>query len=344
MRTRGVRRRPRGAADRVVHHAGRAAVRAQPRQRPGPGRRRASGPRHRAGDVAAVALRPGTARPVRASRGRGHAPMCAGNRRARSWTPSPRSPARSSGAAMRSGTGAGAASALADVLLAAGLKPEATHVWFRGADLDTHHGDPFPYAASIPLERALSTDDVLLAYELNGEPLTPLHGGPVARRGSRRDRRAEHQVAGRDHGGGTAIAELLPGRTPTRLFGLEVTAETVDWDATDGIHDQQLGSFIGNPPRAGSRCRPAFYDGGYATAGGGSVGRRGRDPGGRGAGAGRPGDAPRSRPGPGAWMRWRAEVRAGARYAHLVGGTGHRFGPETASPRTCAPVGTLRAT
>ena len=36
------------------------------------------------------------------------------------------------------------------------------------------------YAASIPIERALSPDcDVLLAYEMNGEPLPRDHGYPL---------------------------------------------------------------------------------------------------------------------------------------------------------------------
>ena len=65
---------------------------------------------------------------------------------------------------------------LRDVLLYAGLlHPEtadeagARHVQFRAVD---------GLSASIPIEKALSPyGDVLLAYEMNGEPLPPEHGG-----------------------------------------------------------------------------------------------------------------------------------------------------------------------
>lgn len=69
---------------------------------------------------------------------------------------------------------------LSDVLRAAGLHPGAEgvrHVQFEGADAD---GAGQAYAASIPVHRALDTRaDVLLAYEMNGAPLTRDHGAPL---------------------------------------------------------------------------------------------------------------------------------------------------------------------
>jgi DMSO/TMAO reductase YedYZ molybdopterin-dependent catalytic subunit len=66
---------------------------------------------------------------------------------------------------------------LADVLERAGLKGEAAHVHFRGAD-----GPPSPktpaFYRSIPLARALDPSTIL-ATRMNGEPLPTLHGGPV---------------------------------------------------------------------------------------------------------------------------------------------------------------------
>ena len=47
---------------------------------------------------------------------------------------------------------------------------------------------------------AKALEDVLLAYEMNGEPLPPDHGFPVRLRRARLDRHRQHQVAGRDRG------------------------------------------------------------------------------------------------------------------------------------------------
>jgi sulfite oxidase len=64
--------------------------------------------------------------------------------------------------------------ALADVLEQAGLEDGAAHIELTGAD-STPEG---PYAVSIPRQKALARE-VLLAWEMNGEPLTPVHGAPL---------------------------------------------------------------------------------------------------------------------------------------------------------------------
>lgn len=63
---------------------------------------------------------------------------------------------------------------LRDVLLAAGLLPEARHVAFTG--LDDAGGERF--AGSIPIEKALSAE-VLLADRMNDAPLPLEHGFPL---------------------------------------------------------------------------------------------------------------------------------------------------------------------
>lgn len=72
---------------------------------------------------------------------------------------------------------------LRSVLESCGLKPEARHVWFEGADQITDHGKTFPFGGSIPLERALAGNDFtglpLLATHMNDRPLTPSHGAPL---------------------------------------------------------------------------------------------------------------------------------------------------------------------
>src|SRR3982751_2471274 len=71
---------------------------------------------------------------------------------------------------------------LRDVLERAGLQPEALEAILEGSDKGEIKEPPRPageihYARSVPIGKA--TADVLLAYEMNGEPLTPEHGFPV---------------------------------------------------------------------------------------------------------------------------------------------------------------------
>ncbi|MBQ0852447.1 sulfite oxidase [Streptomyces sp. BH-SS-21] len=69
---------------------------------------------------------------------------------------------------------------LAEVLRRAGLSRGAVDVMPRGLDADYVTADGTNLGRvrrPLPLSKAL--DDVLLAYEMNGEPLPPDHGGPV---------------------------------------------------------------------------------------------------------------------------------------------------------------------
>jgi DMSO/TMAO reductase YedYZ molybdopterin-dependent catalytic subunit len=68
---------------------------------------------------------------------------------------------------------------LRDVLRAAGPRPGASHVWLEGADSGMFANVASDrYAKDLPLEAALAPD-VLLAWALNGEPLSAEHGFPV---------------------------------------------------------------------------------------------------------------------------------------------------------------------
>jgi sulfite oxidase len=68
---------------------------------------------------------------------------------------------------------------LADILDRAGA-PESgdLHVVFASADKVVARGMPTFFGASIPLMKALAPE-VLIAFEMNGEPLTPAHGFPL---------------------------------------------------------------------------------------------------------------------------------------------------------------------
>jgi sulfite oxidase len=67
---------------------------------------------------------------------------------------------------------------LADVLKDAGVIAGAQHVAFVSYDQVEKGSDTFGYGGSIPLDKALRWE-VLLAYEMNGEPLSPVHGYPL---------------------------------------------------------------------------------------------------------------------------------------------------------------------
>jgi DMSO/TMAO reductase YedYZ molybdopterin-dependent catalytic subunit len=66
------------------------------------------------------------------------------------------------------------------VLEQAAPEPKAIEVLFCGADegVPKDLGKQIAYERSLPLAEALS-DDVLVAYLMNGEPIPPEHGGPL---------------------------------------------------------------------------------------------------------------------------------------------------------------------
>lgn len=67
---------------------------------------------------------------------------------------------------------------LTDVLEAAGLTDDVEHVAFLGADVSEEPDPPEVFGASIPLHKA-KADEVLLAWDMNGEPLPTVHGAPL---------------------------------------------------------------------------------------------------------------------------------------------------------------------
>ncbi|MGQ0764903.1 MAG: molybdopterin-dependent oxidoreductase [Gemmatimonadota bacterium] len=67
---------------------------------------------------------------------------------------------------------------LRDVLMAAGVRPEAAHVHFTGLDRVVRRGRAFGFGGSIDVEKALA-DHVVLATHMNSEPLPSDHGFPL---------------------------------------------------------------------------------------------------------------------------------------------------------------------
>lgn len=66
---------------------------------------------------------------------------------------------------------------MGDVLRAAGIQEGASHVAMLGHDLGAAP-DGGGFGGSVPIEKALMPG-TLLAWEMNGEPLPPIHGAPL---------------------------------------------------------------------------------------------------------------------------------------------------------------------
>ena len=60
----------------------------------------------------------------------------------------------------------------------AGLTADALQLVFRGADRGFQNEDEHDYGRSLSLADA-QRPEVMLAYEMNGEPLQPQHGFPL---------------------------------------------------------------------------------------------------------------------------------------------------------------------
>ena len=103
--------------------------------------------------------------------------QCAGNRRA-GLIAVRDIPGEAPWRAGATGTATWRGVSLRDVLDAVGLRRAAQHVAFLGADVSEEADPPQHFGASIPRHKALA-EEVLLVWEMNGQPLPAVHGGPV---------------------------------------------------------------------------------------------------------------------------------------------------------------------
>jgi sulfite oxidase len=67
---------------------------------------------------------------------------------------------------------------LSHVLEMAGVERKAEHVAFVGLDVIEKEGSCFGFGASVAMKKAMSPETIL-AYEMNGEPLSRIHGFPI---------------------------------------------------------------------------------------------------------------------------------------------------------------------
>lgn len=102
--------------------------------------------------------------------------MCGGNRRSEMAEVKPLKGLSWDVGAVGNATWSG--TRLCDVLKELGInEDDYNHVQFEGRDVDP---GGVPYGASIPISRAMDPRaDVLLAYEMNGEPIPQDHGFPI---------------------------------------------------------------------------------------------------------------------------------------------------------------------
>jgi len=170
--------------------------------------------------------------------------QCAGNRRLEMMKVKP-IPNELGWGAEAIGTAEWRGVPLRELLAAVEPLPEAKHVAFNAFDETERHGHRFTFGGSIPLEKALSSE-VLLAYEMNGSDLPPVHGAPLrvvvpGYVGARSVKWLSGIVLQEEPSDNYFQAKAY------RLFPPGVNAENVDWDSGLMLGPFNVGSIILSP-------------------------------------------------------------------------------------------------
>lgn len=158
---------------------------------------------------------------------------------------------------------------LREVLLKAGIGSGAKHVEFLGLDQVERHGKEFAFGGSIPLDKALAPE-VFLAFEMNGEPLPPVHGYPV------------RVIVPGCIGARSVkwVSEIIVTDAPSanyfqahayKTFPPEIGPETVRWEDGFMLHDLPLNSVIWEPLGGSTVPAGEVTVRGWAMASGGEM-------------------------------------------------------------------------
>ena len=159
--------------------------------------------------------------------------------------------------------------ALREILTAAGVHASAQHVAFTGQDEVERDGTRFGFGGSIPIHKGLGSE-VLLATEMNGDPLLPVHGFPVRAIvpgyiGARSVKWVGEITVQEEHSSNHFQAHAY------KIFPPEVRAENADWTRGLMLGELPVNAVICNP-HDGATVPADIADimvRGYALTGGG---------------------------------------------------------------------------
>ncbi|HKF38822.1 MAG TPA: molybdopterin-dependent oxidoreductase [Ktedonobacteraceae bacterium] len=157
---------------------------------------------------------------------------------------------------------------LREVLQAVGVEAGARYVAFTGLDEAQFEGEKVHFGSSIALEKAFSPE-VLLAYEMNGEPLAPEHGFPlrviVPGYIGARSVKWLREITLQEH------ASTNPYQARDyKLFPPEITARTADWSRGKAIENLILNAAITTPQEGETVAAGPTRIQGYAISGEGA--------------------------------------------------------------------------
>lgn len=192
--------------------------------------------------------------------------QCAGNRRTDFLSLAP-IPDEVPWEAQAIGTARWGGVALSEVLRAAELTSDAKHIAFGGLDEVEKEGARFAFGGSISREKAMS-QEVILAYEMDGKPLPPAHGFPLRTvvpgyLGARSVKWLSNINAQREPSGNYFQAHAY------KIFAPHVRAETADWGKGTVIEEMPVNSAICIPRPGESLPAGPVEVRGYAIGKGG---------------------------------------------------------------------------
>jgi sulfite oxidase len=157
---------------------------------------------------------------------------------------------------------------LSEVLRAVGVRAQARHVAFTSLDEALFEGQTVHFGGSIALEKALSPE-VLLAYEMNGEPLTAEHGFPlrliVPGYIGARSVKWLGEIQLQEH----------PSTNPYeardyKVFPPEITRQTAEWSHAHPLEELSLNAVISTPHDGETLAAGSTRIQGYAVSAEGS--------------------------------------------------------------------------